>query len=142
MTIYIDIDLIAKGLLSQGEDPTLLFADKNNDKNMSKSMREKFHIVRWVFRLDVPIIFDPTIRIVMQALVCTLLRMWRKGQVPTGVIVVVEKCVEGVLMSWAPFLLNHFLIDSVEAWDRGMEFHYSWLLIMIAFIAWNKPEYA
>jgi hypothetical protein len=28
----------------------------------------------------------------------------------------------------------------MEAQDRGMEFHYSWLLILIAFTTWNEPE--
>jgi hypothetical protein len=43
-------------------------------------------------------------------------------------------------MSWAPFLLNQFLIDCTEAQDKGMEFHYSWLLILIVFTVWNEPE--
>jgi hypothetical protein len=98
-------------LTTQGEDPTLLFVDKKNDKTLSESMREKFHTVRGVRRLDVPSICDPTIRIVMQALACKLLRKCRKDQVPIGVIVAAEKCVEGVSMSWEPFLLNQFLID-------------------------------
>jgi hypothetical protein len=39
-------------------------------------------------------------------------------------------------MSWAPFLLNQFLLDYTEAQDKGLEFHYLWLLILISFIAW------
>jgi hypothetical protein len=54
----------------------------------------------------------------MQALACKLLRKCRKDQVPAGVIVVVEKCVEGVSMSWAPFLLNQFLIDCGSTGQR------------------------
>jgi hypothetical protein len=60
--------------------------------------------------------------------------------VPAGVIVATEKCVEGVSMSWVPYLLNQFLIEFSEAQDRGMEFHYPWLLILIAFTAWEEPE--
>jgi hypothetical protein len=76
----------------------------------------------------------------MQALACKLLRKCRKYQVPTGMIVAAEKCVEGVTMSWASFLLNQFLIDCMEAQDKGMEFHYSWLLLLITLAAWKEPE--
>jgi hypothetical protein len=43
-------------------------------------------------------------------------------------------------MSWEPFLLNQFLLDCTEAQDKGMEFHYPWLLILISFTAWEEPE--
>jgi len=75
-------------------------------------------------------------------LACKLLWKCTKDQVPTWVIVVAEKCVEGTTMSWAPFLLNQFLLDCAEAQDKEMEFHYPWLLILIAFIAWEEPEEA
>jgi hypothetical protein len=118
--ISIDTYLIARitGLPSQGEDPTLLFVDKKNDKTLSESMREKFHTVRGVHGLDVPSICDPTIRIVMQALACKLLRKCRKDQVPIGVIVVTEKCVEGVSMSGHHFYLTN---SSSIAWKHKIE---------------------
>jgi hypothetical protein len=31
-------------------------------------------------------------------------------------------------------------LDCREAPDQGYEFHFSWLLILIAFIAWEMPE--
>jgi hypothetical protein len=65
MPISIDTNLIAliTCLPSQGEDPTLMFVDKKNDKTLLESMRLKFHIVRGVCGLDVSSICDPTIRI-------------------------------------------------------------------------------
>jgi hypothetical protein len=51
-----------------------------------------------------------------------------------------EKCVEGTTMSWAPFLLNQFLLDCAESQDKGMEFHYPWLLILISFTAWGESR--
>jgi hypothetical protein len=97
-------------------------------------------MVRGVHSLDVPTICDLTIQIATQMLACKLLWKCRKDQVPTWVIVVTEKCVEGTTMSWAPFLLNQFLLDCTEAQDKGMEFHYPWLLILISFTAWEEPE--
>jgi len=42
-------------------------------------------------------------------------------------------------MRWAPLILNQFLLYCVEAQDKGMEFHYPWLLILISFTTWGDP---
>jgi hypothetical protein len=42
-------------------------------------------------------------------------------------------------MNWATFLVNQFLIDCIEAQEKGMEFHYAWLLILIALVGWKEP---
>jgi hypothetical protein len=69
-----------------------------------------------------------------------LLRKCKKDQVPTWVIVVAEQCVEGTTMSRDTLLLNPFLLDYTKYQDKGMDFHYSWLLILISFKAWVVPE--
>jgi hypothetical protein len=43
-------------------------------------------------------------------------------------------------MSWETFLLNQLLIDCKEAQEKGMEFHYASLLILIELVAWREPE--
>jgi hypothetical protein len=43
-------------------------------------------------------------------------------------------------MNWAKYLVNQLEIDCKEAQDQGHEFHFSWLLILIAFVAWELPE--
>jgi hypothetical protein len=43
-------------------------------------------------------------------------------------------------MNWAMFLLNQFLIDCEEARDKGTEFHYSWLLIIIVLSTWRELD--
>jgi hypothetical protein len=99
--IYIDTDLTARitGLPMQGQDPNSMFANKKTDRTLLEAMRENFHTVIGVRRLDVLSICDPTVRIAMQTMACKLLRKCRKDQVPMGVIVAVEKCVKGVSMS-------------------------------------------
>jgi hypothetical protein len=106
--VSIDTDFIVCiiGLPSHEEDPTLLFFDKKNEKTLSKSMREMFHTHREQRGLDVTGICDLKIRFVTQVLACKLLRKCIKYQVPTTVIVVTEKCVEGVQMNWVMFLVN------------------------------------
>jgi hypothetical protein len=60
--------------------------------------------------------------------------------VSIGEIVVAEKFVEGVKMNWEMFLVNQFLIDYKEGQDKGMEFHYTWLLILIALVSWRESD--
>jgi hypothetical protein len=44
--------------------------------------------------------------------------------VPAVVIVGAEKCLEGVQMNWANFLVNQCLIECIEAQEKGTKFHY------------------
>jgi hypothetical protein len=50
------------------------------------------------------------------------------------------KCVEGMQMNWASYLINELEKDCHEVQDHGYEFHFSWLLVLIAFFAWQMPE--
>jgi hypothetical protein len=43
-------------------------------------------------------------------------------------------------MNWAKYLVNQLEIDCREAQDQGHEFHFSCLLILIAFVAWELLE--
>jgi hypothetical protein len=43
-------------------------------------------------------------------------------------------------MNWAKYLVNQLDQDFREDQDQGYEFHFSWLLILIVFIAWEIPE--
>jgi hypothetical protein len=38
------------------------------------------------------------------------------------------------------YLVNQLELGCREAQDQGYEFHFSWLLILIAFISWEIPE--
>jgi hypothetical protein len=43
-------------------------------------------------------------------------------------------------MNWVKYLVNQLEVDCREAQDQGYEFHFSWLLILIMFTAWEMPE--
>jgi hypothetical protein len=43
-------------------------------------------------------------------------------------------------MNWSKYLADQLELDCREVQDQGYEFHFSWLLILIAFIAWEMPE--
>jgi hypothetical protein len=50
------------------------------------------------------------------------------------------KCVEGMQMNWVSYLVNELEKDCREAQDLGYKFHFSWLIIFIAFFAWKILE--
>ena len=43
-------------------------------------------------------------------------------------------------MNWVNYLINELENDCREAQDLGYEFHYSWFIILIEFVAWKMPE--
>jgi hypothetical protein len=69
-----------------------------------------------------------------------LIRKNKPTQVTGFVIDLAGKCMEGLQMNWAKYLVNQLDQDYREAQDQGYEFHFSWLLILIGFIAWAIPK--
>ena len=51
-------------------------------------------------------------------------------------IVAIELSAAGVQLNWLHYLLNELLADAEEAHEKGITFHYSWLLILILFVPW------
>jgi hypothetical protein len=47
---------------------------------------------------------------------------------------------EGLQMNLVNYLVIQLEFDCREARHQGYEFHFSWLLILIAFTAWEIPE--
>jgi hypothetical protein len=47
---------------------------------------------------------------------------------------------ERLQMNWESYLVNHLEKDCCKAQDQGYEFHFSCLLILITFIAWEMSE--
>jgi hypothetical protein len=52
-------------------------------------------------------------------IVCKLLRKCRREEVSDWVFKVAAQCVEGTIVSWAPYLMNLFLDDYKDAQDLG-----------------------
>jgi hypothetical protein len=46
------------------------------------------------------------------------------------------------MFSWAPYLLNQFLVDCRDAQDNGNEFHYSWIIILIDLAGWQETKFS
>jgi hypothetical protein len=43
-------------------------------------------------------------------------------------------------MNWVSYLINELEKDCHEVQDQGYKFHFSWLLILIAFFNWDMTE--
>jgi len=79
---------------------------------------------------------DPMMWFANKLMDCNYLRKCRKEEASAGVIPVVAHCAKGVIFSWAPYLVNQFLIDYMDAHDHGTEFHFFWLIILIYLVGW------
>jgi hypothetical protein len=142
--VPIDVDLIAKitGFLPSGVKPEDYLDNKARDKEIAEEVKAQFRTNRGTRGIIIKDINDPATKFSTNLMACKLLRKCRKEEAPTGVIEVVVQCAKGVVLSWAPYLLNQFLIDCRDAQDNGTKFHYSWLLILIALVGWKEPKFS
>jgi hypothetical protein len=69
-----------------------------------------------------------------------LVRKNRPTQVTGFVVDLAGKCVEGVQMNWVKYLVNQLELDCCKVQDQGYEFHFSWILILIAFFSSEMSE--
>jgi hypothetical protein len=81
-----------------------------------------------------------TVHLAYQLIVGKLVQKNPPTQVTGFVVDLVGKCTEGLQMNWVKYLVNQLELDYREAQDQGYKFHFSWLLILISFIAWNMLE--
>jgi hypothetical protein len=81
-----------------------------------------------------------TVRLTCQLITGKLVRKNRPTQVSGFVVDLAGKCTEGLQMNWVKYLVNQLEIDCRESQDQGHKFHFSWLLILITFVAWELPE--
>jgi hypothetical protein len=89
---------------------------------------------------DTDSIQDGVVCLACQLIVGNIIRKNRPTQVVWFVIDLIGKCVEGMQMNWVRYFVNELEKECHEAHDQGYEFHFSWLLILITFVAWEMPE--
>ena len=61
----------------------------------------------------------------------------QSNQCTIGMIAATKLCASSAQLKWSQYLLNELLEDAEEAEEKGNTFHYSWLLILISFVAWE-----
>jgi hypothetical protein len=117
--ISIDVELIAciTGFPPQGETPAQFLDDKTKEKELDKEMKKTYGTERGSRRIRIKCISEKTTRMDKKIRACKLLRKCRKKEVPVGVIKNATQCEEGMMLSWAPYLLNLFLEDCKDTQD-------------------------
>jgi hypothetical protein len=96
--VSIDIDLIVHNTCvpSKGLDLAIEFFDKNKEKSLAESMKDKFHTFQGQRGMDAASISDPMVIFETKSLAFKLLRKCRKDQVLSMIIAAAKQCVEGV----------------------------------------------
>jgi hypothetical protein len=118
----------------QGPDPQDFYPGKATDRALAQRIKDTYGDVEKGMRgYKVASIQNGAVRLACQLIIGKLVRKNRPTQVTGFVVDLAEKCVEGLQMNWVKYLVNQLELDCREAQDQGYEFHFSWLLILIAF---------
>jgi hypothetical protein len=125
----------------QGPEPHQFYPGKTSDRSLAQDIKEDYDDVEKGKRgYNVASIQYGVVCIAFHLIAGKLLRKNRPTQVMVFVVDLIGKCVEGMQMNWASYLINELEKDFHEAQDKGYEFHFSWLLVLIAFVAWKMPK--
>jgi hypothetical protein len=141
--ITVDPTLIHQitGLSMKGPDPQQFYPGKASDRSLAQRIKEAYGEVEKGKRgYKVASIQDGTVHLTFQLIAGKLVRKNHPTQVTGFMVDLAGKCVEGMQMNWASYLVNELEKDCREAQDLGYEFHYSWLIILITFVTWKMPE--
>ena len=111
------------------------------DHALSQKIKEAYgNVGKGVSSYKVASIESGVVCLACQLITGKMVHKNRPTQVSGFVVDLAGKCTEGLQMNWAKYLVNQLEIDCREAQDQGHEFHFSWLLILIALVAWELPE--
>jgi hypothetical protein len=141
--ITVDLTLIHRitGLSMQGPDPQGFYPGNASNRTLAHIIKDTYDDVeKGTQGYKVASIQNGAVRLACQLITGKLVRKNRPTQVTRFVVDLAEKCVEGLQMNWVKYLVNQLESDFHEAQDQGYEFHFSWLLILIAFTTWEMPE--
>jgi hypothetical protein len=125
-----DVKLIAfiTSLPSKTESLTQYLDDKIKEKALVKEMKKKNEKERGSCRIIIKRISDATTRMTTKLMACKLLHKCHKEEVHVGVVAAPTQCINGTILSWAPYLLNLFLDNCKDTQDLGT-----------SLIKWKEP---
>jgi hypothetical protein len=124
-----------------GPDPQQFYPGKASDHSLAQRIKEAYDEVEKGKRgYKVASIQDGTVHLACQLIAGKLIRKNHPMQVTRFMVDLAGKCMEGMQMNWVSYLINELEKDCREAQDQGYEFHFSWLLVLITFVAWKMPE--
>ena len=70
------------------------------------------------------------------------MRKCRPNEVSAPIVSIAANCAEGYSYNWAVYIAKEFLEDVRDTLEKGIPFHYSWLLVLIALVGWKEPSEA
>jgi hypothetical protein len=141
--IIVDPTLINRiiGLSMQGPDPHEYYLGKTTDYALVQKIKESYgDVEKGVIGYKANSIESVAVRLTCQLIAENLVHKNLPTQVSSFVVDLAGKCTEGLQMNWVKYLVNQLEIDYRESQDQVHEFHFSWLLILIAFVAWELSE--
>jgi hypothetical protein len=138
-----DLALIHRimGLSVKAPNPRQFYLGKASDRSLVQRIKEAYGEVEKGKRgYKVASIQYGAVCLPFQLLVGNIVRKNCPTQVTRFMVDLAGKCVEGMQMKWVNYLVTKLEKDCREAQDLGYEFHYSWLIILIAFVTWEMPK--
>jgi hypothetical protein len=126
------------GMSMQGPDQHYFYPGKTSDRALAQKIKETYGDVDKGTRgYKVTSIQNDKVCLTCQLIAGKIVRKKQPTQVTGFIVDIVGKCAEGLHMDWAQYLVNQLELDYRETQYQGHEFHFSWLLILIPFIAWE-----
>jgi hypothetical protein len=125
----------------QGPDPQQFYPGKASDRSLAQCIKEAYdEVEKGKQGYKVASIQDGAVCLAFQLIAGKIVRKNHPTQVTGFMVDLAGKCVEGMQMNWVSYLVNELEKDCREAHDQGYKFHFSWLLVLIAFVAWKMSE--
>jgi hypothetical protein len=125
----------------QGPDPHDFYPRKTTDRALAQNIKETYgDVEKGTHGYKVASIQNDVVRLACQLIAGKLVHKNLPTQVTGFIVDLARKCAEGLQMNWAQYLVNQLELDYREVQDQGYEFHFSCLLVLIAFIAWEMSE--
>ena len=87
-------------------------------------------------------IHHQNIRFAAELLAWKLMWNYRPNEVPAPIVSIAANYAKGYSYKWTAYISREFLADICDAQEKGRDFHYSWLLVLIALVGWREPAEA
>jgi hypothetical protein len=128
-------------LSMQGPNPQYFYPKKATDRALAQRIKDTYGDVEKGMRgYKIASIQNGVVCLACQLITGRMVRNNRPTQITRFVVDIAIKCVEGIQMNLANYLVNELELDCRESKDQGYEFHFSQMLILITFISWEMSE--
>lgn len=142
--IDLNIDVIHRitGLSKIGDDLSVHFVGKKTDRKLAAKLTQQLNLKKGTRAYNLANIEDQAIHFTIQLLATRVLRKCRPNEVSAGAIDLALHTKDGKQYNWCFYLFNQFMDDCKVAQEHNHMFHYSWLLIIMAFVTWKEPNHS